>query len=118
MLFVSDVQRSVDFYKRLFGFKLIEGSKDYARLKSPRGNATIALHKIKDIHEGKGITLYFETEDIDGFCEQLIKQGVKFSEVPKVMPWGWKHAYLTDPDGYNISLYNSGSMRLKRAVDR
>ena len=25
--------------------------------------------------------------------------------MPKDMPWGWRHAYLNDPDGHEISLY-------------
>jgi hypothetical protein len=24
--------------------------------------------------------------------------------LPEVMPWGWKHAYLDDPDGHEVSL--------------
>jgi hypothetical protein len=25
-----------------------------------------------------------------------------------MMPWGWRHAYLNDPDGHEISLYWAG----------
>jgi hypothetical protein len=31
------------------------------------------------------------------------------------MPWGWKHAYLDDPDGHEVSLYWAGAKRLKKA---
>jgi hypothetical protein len=27
------------------------------------------------------------------------------------MPWGWTHAYLTDPEGHEISLYSAGEAR-------
>jgi hypothetical protein len=30
------------------------------------------------------------------------------------MPWGWKHAYLDDPDGHELSLYWAGKKRLQK----
>ena len=32
------------------------------------------------------------------------------------MPWGWRHAYLNDPDGHEISLYWAGENRMKKTV--
>jgi hypothetical protein len=28
---------------------------------------------------------------------------------------GWKHAYLDDPDGHEVSLYWAGAKRLKKS---
>jgi uncharacterized glyoxalase superfamily protein PhnB len=61
-----------------------------------------------------GMRLYFEVKELDSFCKRLEASGVKFSQMPKVMPWGWKHAYLDDPDGHEVSLYWSGSKRLQK----
>ena len=33
-----------------------------------------------------------------------------------MMPWGWKHAYLDDPDGHEISLYWAAGNRMKKTV--
>jgi hypothetical protein len=31
-----------------------------------------------------------------------------------MMPWGWKHAYLSDPDGHELSLYRAGAKRFQK----
>ena len=36
------------------------------------------------------------------------------TQPPKLMPWGWKHAYLNDPDGHEISLYWAGRKRFQK----
>jgi hypothetical protein len=41
-----------------------------------------------------------------------VAKGVVFEQMPKDMPWGWRHAYLRDPDGRQISLYSAGAKRL------
>lgn len=120
IIYVKNVERSLRFYKDLLHFTLIEKyPHEYARLKSPKGKTTIALHE----YHGRGtskssnkqdIVLYFETGNLNRVCEILAHKGVKFSQMPKLMPWGWKHAYLNDPDGHEISLYWAGKKRLEK----
>ena len=69
----------------------------------------------KTLPPGDGIRLYFEVKELDKFCERLQHGGVKFSQMPKAMPWGWKHAYLDDPDGHEVSLYWAGVKRFKKS---
>ncbi|MBV9087858.1 MAG: hypothetical protein JO187_01255 [Acidobacteria bacterium] len=38
--------------------------------------------------------------------------------MPRMMPWGWRHAYLNDPDEHELSLYWAGENRMKRTVMR
>jgi hypothetical protein len=38
------------------------------------------------------------------------------TQLPRMMPWGWRHAYLNDPDGHEISLYWAGENRMKKTV--
>ena len=33
-----------------------------------------------------------------------------------MMPWGWRHAYLNDPEGHEISLYWAGEQRMQKSV--
>ena len=61
----------------------------------------------------EGIRLYFEVKSLDAFCKRLAASGIVFSQKPKVMPWGWRHAYLNDPDGHEVSLYWAGAQRLR-----
>lgn len=122
MIYTKDVARSLTFYRDLLGFTLIEEFRGgdrpvYARLKLPAGTGTIALHLLEPGQEPGigGVRLYFEIRALEKFCAKLEAAGAKFSKPPALMPWGWKHAYLDDPDGHEISLYWAGAKRLKKS---
>lgn len=120
MVYSRDVAASLSFYAVGLGFKLIEkfqheGRTVYARLKSPQGKASIALHQLapgEELYTG-GVRLYFEVKDLDRTCDRLESAGLQFSQKPKQMPWGWRHAYLNDPDGHEVSLYWAGAKRFR-----
>ncbi len=123
MVYVKDVDRGLRFYRDLLGFKLIEdfrydGIPVYARLRAPGGDGTIALHQAgpEVSFKNDNVRLYFEVRDLDGFCEKLQKKGFYITQMPHMMPWGWRHAYLNDPDGHEISLYWAGENRMKKTV--
>ena len=123
MIYCKDVERGVRFYRDLMGFKLIEdfryeGTAVYARLHAPGGDGTIALHQAGPGASlaSEGVRLYFEVRDLDEFCRKLIQKGFYITQMPRMMPWGWRHAYLNDPDGHEISLYWAGEIRMKKTV--
>jgi catechol 2,3-dioxygenase-like lactoylglutathione lyase family enzyme len=121
MIYTRDVVRALGFYRDLLGLTVLDevsggGRMVYARLKLPAGASTIALHLLapgEALHTG-GVRLYFEVRDLDKTCKKLEAAGAKFSKPPAMMPWGWKHAYLDDPDGHEVSLYRAGAKRLKK----
>ena len=120
MVYTRDLERALAFYRDLLGFEPIETQPpSYARLRSPKGHQTIGLHAVRDGQaldpRREGVRLYFEVRDLDALCERLAAQGVRFSQMPKDMEWGWRHAYLTDPDGHELSLYWAGERRLRGA---
>jgi catechol 2,3-dioxygenase-like lactoylglutathione lyase family enzyme len=112
----------VHFYAELLGLKIIEtvehrGMVVYARLRAPGGNGSIALHMPgpgEAVPPSDGIRLYFEVKPLEKFCKSLEAAGVKIKQAPKLMPWGWTHAYLDDPDGHEISLYWAGAKRFRK----
>ncbi|HEV2413928.1 MAG TPA: VOC family protein [Candidatus Dormibacteraeota bacterium] len=116
LLYVEDVGKSLDFYERRLGFKRVEvGLPDYARVLAPDGYATIGLHLVSRQPTppwNEGLRLYLEVEELDSFCASLAADGVEFEQMPEDMPWGWRHAYLKDPDGHLLSLYRAGPRRL------
>lgn len=123
MIYSRDVERGVRFYRDLLGFKLIEDFKFedqlvYARLRAPGGDGTIALHQAAPgaNFANEGVRLYFEIRELDDFCRKLQKQNFYITQLPRMMPWGWRHAYLNDPDGHEISLYWAGENRMKKSV--
>ena len=124
MVYSRDVARSIDFYRGRMGFKLIEdfrheGQSVYARLHAPAGQGTIAIHQAPPgalPPQNEGVRLYFEIRELDDFCAKLQRAGLYFTQPPRMMPWGWRHAYLDDPDGHEISLYWAGENRMKKTV--
>lgn len=117
MVYVSDVGRAIEFYSGRLGLVIIEGAAKYgyARLKCPQGQGTIALHQAEEgqTTASEGIRLYFEVQDLDNFCQTLASAGTTFKQMPQDMPWGWRHAYLNDPDDHEVSLYWAGEKRLQ-----
>ena len=123
MIYLKDVGRGIAFYKEWLGFKVIEdfrheGKSVYARLLAPGGDGTIALHQAGPGASvaSDGVRLYFEIRDLDGFCQKLRNRGFYLTQMPQVMPWGWRHAYLNDPEGHEISLYWAGDLRMTKSV--
>jgi catechol 2,3-dioxygenase-like lactoylglutathione lyase family enzyme len=121
MIYVRDVDCALRFYRDLLGFRLIEeyrhaGRAGYARLRSPAGQTTIALHALERgmrVPRRECLRLYFEVRQLRRFCRALAAEGARFRQQPKKMPWGWEHAYLLDPDGHEVSLYWAGRKRLE-----
>ena len=123
MVYAKDVQRALGFYRDLLGFKLVDefryqGNPVYARLRAPGGDGTIALHLAgpDTPMSSEGVRLYFEIRDLDGFCRKLQAKDFYITQMPRMMPWGWRHAYLNDPDGHEISLYWAGEKRMQKTV--
>jgi len=125
MVYAADVQRALGFYRDLLGFKLVdefrhEGIPVYARLRAPGGDGTIALHLAGPGTPlaSDGVRLYFEIREVDDFCRKLQAKSFYITQMPRMMPWGWRHAYLNDPDGHEISVYWAGENRMKKTVMR
>ncbi len=123
MIYLKDVGGGIDFYRHWLGFKLIEdfrheGKSVYARLRAPGGDGTIALHQAGPGASvaSDGVRLYFEVRELDEFCQNLRRRGFYFTQLPQMMPWGWRHAYLNDPEGHEISLYWAGEQRMSKSV--
>ena len=123
MIYLKDVGGGIAFYRNWLGFKLIEdyrheGKSVYARLQAPGGDGTIALHQAGPGASvaSDGVRLYFEVRELDDFCQKLRKRGFVFTQQPQMMPWGWRHAYLNDTEGHEISLYWAGEQRMQKSV--
>ncbi len=122
MIYSRDVAQALTFYRDRLGLILLEevshgGMTVYARLQSPGSDSTIALHLLSPgttLQTG-GMRLYFEIRDLDRAVKRMEKAGVQFTKPPALMPWGWKHVYLNDPDGHEVSLYWAGKKRLQKA---
>lgn len=109
---VTDVERSIDFYKTL-GLKLIvKALPHYARFECEAGTSTFSLHQTDQLPVGDGIWIYFEEERMDEKVKELQEKGLLFESLPEDQSWLWREARLKDPDGNQIIIYYGGENRL------
>jgi lactoylglutathione lyase len=118
MIRVRDLKKSLDFYTRLLGMKLLR-QKDY-----PSGEFTLAFVGYGDEASDAVIELthnWGQTEpydlgtgfghvaigvpDIHATCDRLAAEGVNIPRPPGPMKHGGSViAFIEDPDGYKIEL--------------
>lgn len=118
MIRVMDLDRSLDFYTRLLGMKLLR------RTDFPSGEFTLAFVGYGDEAATAVIELTHNwgrkepyeigtafghlaigVPDIHGTCERLAREGVKIPRPPGPMKHGGSViAFVEDPDGYKIEL--------------
>ena len=118
MIRVFDLDKSIDFYTRHLGMKLLR-RKDY-----PSGEFTLAFIGYSDENENTVIELTHNwgqktpydkgnafghlavgVDDIYGTCDKLAKEGVSIPRPPGPMKHGGSViAFIEDPDGYKVEL--------------
>lgn len=107
MLYVSDPSASVSFCEAL-GLKEDSRNEEIVRFVDDSG-ATIVIHGIEvaDQVVTPGVRLYFQTTDIEKVLKDVERAcpGVEVLQRAQMMPWGRRHAYLREPSGWEVSLY-------------
>ncbi|MEO8434522.1 MAG: VOC family protein [Pyrinomonadaceae bacterium] len=112
MVVVSDMNRSVQFYRDTLGIPLKFESPDWTEFLT--GTTTLALHgggvprqQSEPFGEGKvagGCSIGFNVENLDKTYEELKAKGVKFVMPPSEPEGqGIRLAVGLDPDGLHIS---------------
>jgi catechol 2,3-dioxygenase-like lactoylglutathione lyase family enzyme len=117
-LLVEDVQRTLHYYQDILGLDAVNNDGDYAELKA-NDNLKLSLFNRKAMEEvlptihasqinGHRSVLEFKLDALDAFCETLRTKGVQFvSEPQDRKDWGIRTAYIQDPDGNLINLFQS-----------
>ena len=109
VVYVSDMQRSVAFYRDLVGLPLKFTTPGWSELET--GSITLALHRgngeplpaqgRSPIGAGQ---LVFTVENIQATYEEMKASGVNFSMPPQRQASGIMLATFHDPDGFGIAL--------------
>lgn len=110
---VSDLERTVRFYKDVLGLQEVR------RHKSPRGSELVFL-KAPESEELIEITYFpgsgpvqvqpdlthlaFEVESLETFGKHLEALGIKYSDGPTTSSTGTVFAFIDAPEGYEIEL--------------
>ena len=108
--YVSDMQRSVAFYRDVLGLPLKFTSPGWSEFKT--GSTTLALHRTGDAKDEarQGMPpagqaqLGFMVDDLSAAYEELKVRDVYFSIPPQKQTSGATLAVLHDPDGLSITL--------------
>lgn len=100
---VSDLERSVRFYRDTLGLRLLMQQADFAYF-DVGDNKMLFLDAAKGGRRvsPEGTTLGFATHSVDEQYELLKARGVRPFEPPKNRPYGARSFYFFDPDGYTI----------------
>ena len=104
----TDYDASVAFYKTLGLTQIVDSPPRYARFETEFGT-TFSIHE--DTRNSPGVVIYFEVEDVDAKVRQLTDAGLEFDTEPVDQSYLWREAYLTDPAGNRICIYNAGENR-------
>jgi lactoylglutathione lyase len=119
IVFVSDMKRSVAFYRDVVGLPLTIDSPEWSEFAT--GGATLALHRANsgpaeagpsqgDAADGEPASGVagtcrpgFAVRDLDAFHSRMIEHDVICTQQPKDL-FGSKIAQYLDPDGLTISV--------------
>lgn len=106
------LEETRDFYQAVCEMDVLDHwdeSGDRGVILESRGGSREALLEIyhgEDSCDFSGLSLQFKVEDIDDFVSSLPSH-IEF-EGPVERPWGSRYAYLTDPNGISIIVYEGG----------
>ena len=110
---VDDLEKTVSFYRSVFGFKVIE------RKKSPRGSELVFLQipnsevliEIAYFPNSGTVKVQedlmhfaFEVDSMDEFSKHIKTLDLSFSEMPCKSSSGSTFAFIDTPEGYEIEL--------------
>lgn len=119
MLIVADIDKSVEFYKKVFGFHVI---MDFGANKTLTGG--LVLQTLDTWQEfigtedvsfgGNSFEIYFEEDDFDKFAEKLKACNVEYVHPIKEHSWGQRVVRIYDPDKHIIEIGENIKMVCKR----
>lgn len=117
---VTDLDRSADFYKRVFGFPELKAPVKNRRWLDLGGG--FAMHIIPDrtapVGIDRGNHVAFTVADFDGFVAMLVRQGIAFTDfedkpstIQRLRTDGVRQVYIRDPDGHRIEVNDAARKR-------
>ena len=122
MLVVTDIDKSVEFYKKVLGLRVI---MDFGANKTLTGG--LALQTLDtwrefigtdDISFGNNSSeIYFEEDNFDKFAERLQKFDVDYVHPVKEHSWGQRVVRIYDPDKHIIEIGENIKSVCQRFLD-
>jgi catechol 2,3-dioxygenase-like lactoylglutathione lyase family enzyme len=115
ILYVENVQRSLDFYEAAFGLqtKFLHDSGDYGELNTGSTTLAFSSHQLirqlgKKPSKSDAHSPCFEialvTTDVAAAVQKAVAAGAELIQQPQDMPWGQTIAYVADQDGVLVEI--------------
>ncbi len=98
---VSDMARSVDFYKKL-GFRVAHGGARDSFVAFNAGSSFVNLIAETDYAGKWWGRAIFRIDDADSWYRAQVESGLT-PDRPRDAPWGERFFHITDPDGHELS---------------
>ena len=122
LLAVSDMERSVSFYKTVLGLDKIA---DFGANITLTGGVALQTQETWAqfietdalTWNGKVSELYFEEDDFDTFAERLRGQDIRYVHPVKEHAWGQRVVRFYDPDGHIIEVGENIQSVCRRFAD-
>lgn len=122
MLVVTDMDKSVEFYEKVFGLRVI---MDFGANKTLTDGLTLQTEEtykefigVNDIAFGSNsFELYFEEDDFDKFISTLKAYDIVYVHPVKEHSWGQRVVRIYDPDRHIIEIGEDIKVVCKRFLD-
>jgi predicted enzyme related to lactoylglutathione lyase len=104
VLYVRDVEATIAFYERYFGFKTLRLKGDRIVELVASDGANLLIHRAA-VSQKMGqvlVKLAFDVEDVEEFCAECASRGLKFGPIHHGD--GYVYANAKDPSGNPISV--------------
>ena len=101
-LAVTDMARSVVFYRDGLGLELLYGgeSASFTSFRVGGGYINLMLREERPQWWGR---LIFHVDDVDAHYQRVTGFGLTPSSAPADAPWGERYFHIDDPDGHELS---------------
>ncbi|MBR0580401.1 VOC family protein [Bacillus sp. FSL W7-1034] len=119
ILYVNDVEASIQFYHHILGFPIKLRVESYVEFDT--GEVTLSINSRQDVKESLGLPvpeavsssqtfeIGFVVDDVNETIASLKEKGVPVIKEPDKKPWGQTVSYVSDPDGHFIEICDAVS---------
>ena len=122
MLVVTDIEKSVEFYKKVFGLHVIMDFGANKTLTGGLASQTVETYKdfigTNDISfGGNNFEIYFEEDDFDKFADRLKEYDIEYVHPIIEHSWGQRVVRFYDPDKHIVEVGENMKIVCKRFLD-
>lgn len=122
MLIVEDIDKSVEFYKNVFGMRV---TVDFGANKTLTGGLVLQTAETYKkfigaddfAFGGRNFELYFEEDDFDAFAESLKKYEIDYVHPVIEHSWGQHVVRFYDPDKHIIEVGENMKTVVRRFIE-